>query len=125
MVGGRHAGQAGRPVRRGERRREAAHRVGGGEVLERVSGRDAIDVGAAAQQLGGVDRAVAQSAGGGDFDVEHDRQGEGEVTGHLNYASDRCQRHPGGGGGHRAMLMAGGTAGILPSGRHPATGNEG
>jgi hypothetical protein len=68
---------------------------------------------------------VAQSAGGADFDVEHDRQGEGEVTGHLNDASDRCQRHLGGGGEHRAMLMAGGTADILPSGRHPATGNEG
>jgi hypothetical protein len=53
MAGGRHVG---RPVRHGERCREAAHRVGGDEVLEWVSGRDAIDVAAAAQQLGGVDR---------------------------------------------------------------------
>jgi hypothetical protein len=77
-----------------------------------------VDVGAAAQQLDGVDGAVAQrpGQGGGDGDGEHDGQGEGVVAGHLHDAGDRGEGGPGRGGEHRAHGDDG-VQGGLPGGR--------
>ena len=88
----------------GERVGEWPHDVGGLQVAERPPGRGAVDVLPAAQQLGGVDGAVAQRprGGGGDGHRQHHRQGEGEVAGHLHHAGQRGQRGAGRGGEHRA-----------------------
>ena len=71
------AGVTLRPAGNGQRHTERSHRVGGFQVTEGAPGGGAVDVVAAAQQLGGVDGAVGQrtGGGGGDGDGEHDRHG--------------------------------------------------
>ena len=99
MRGG--CGAVGRDRERGP---ERAHDVGDLQVRHGAPRGRLVDVGAAAQQLGGVDRAVGQHPGdgGGDRDREHHRQGQREVAGHLDHAGQRGQRGAGGGGEHRA-----------------------
>ena len=105
---------------------EGAHGVGGGELLEGVGGRGVVDVDAAAQQLGGVDGAVAQGPGddGGDGHGQHHRQGEGVVAGHLDHAGQRGERGSGGGGEHRAHGHHGVQGGLAGAGAEQVVGDH-